>query len=205
MENEDLQLTPRQEVTLKEIKRKAFDSIRLFNPTDEDYQLHVDKTDTHGYWLIPNKTKDIGWGKGQRVVPRYAAELYKTHMVNNLINKEININVEREVGERKEKSGKSLTPLEKQDVVASYWPTNEAEKRTELIKQIWLGVEEVYGYNKIEDKTENEGNFDTRPLDEQLSDALERPAQKMEFDEEDLSSDDLEVKKTKLAKEISNV
>jgi hypothetical protein len=75
---------PSGEAFKRELYRRSLDSIRVYNPTDEDYFV---EWDGHNH-RVPGKNKDTGEGKGMRILPRYIAEKYCREMKNKLINEE---------------------------------------------------------------------------------------------------------------------
>lgn len=73
-----------------EMYKKSQDLWEVYNPTDQDYTIWYDKKmPGKEHWVVPNKNKDIGYGKGLQHVPTYAMDLYREHMGIEILNKQI--------------------------------------------------------------------------------------------------------------------
>lgn len=158
----------RNNALLREMQRTSLDKIRIYNPTDTDFTIMWD-----GFkHVVPNKNKDVGFGKGQRVVERYLALWYLKHMTDHIINEKQQKRLD-ELKEKYEKAGvedylvKANMQLESNKSVRT---DNEAEVKR-IAEIIWLGIEERYG---MDDK---ESDFttkmqDQRPIHEQIAATL---------------------------------
>ena len=190
MEEETSPQNIRQSEAFKrELYRKSMDRIRVYNPTDKD---HVIVWGTEKYkFIVPNKNKDTGWGKGQAVIERYLAEKYARDMKNYLIHKMADDTVKA-----------MADKMEKMGVDSSLWKANETFAQSgkyktdnpELIKQIyseiWLGVEEEYGLNTVEDD-DNSFTSDLRPVEEQILSTMDRKASPRAENEQILTQDNV--------------
>lgn len=175
MEDETAPSNIRKDEALKrELYRKSMDRIRVYNPTDKDYTI-VWGTEKYKF-VVPNKNKDTGWGKGQLVIERYLAEKYARDMKNLLIHKMADDALDA-----------MTKKLEAAGVDNFLWKANESFTQSgkyktdnpELIKQIyeeiWLGVEEEYGLDTVEDD-DSGYRSDLRPVEEQILSTLDRKA-----------------------------
>jgi len=68
-----------------EMYTRTQDIIRVHNPSDEDFIINNDRMVTNESWVIPNKNKDLGKGKGNFDVPRYIAIMYLNRMGTQMI------------------------------------------------------------------------------------------------------------------------
>ena len=73
---------PATEATKREMYRLSQDDCMIYNPTDKDFVIEWEE---HRF-VVPNKNKDLGWGKGKREVKRYLAIWYCKHMKDQIIN-----------------------------------------------------------------------------------------------------------------------
>lgn len=175
MEDETAPSNIRKDEALKrELYRKSMDRIRVYNPTDKDFTI-VWGTEKYKF-VVPNRNKDSGWGKGQAVLERYLAEKYARDMKNLLIHKMAD-----------DALAETTKKLEAAGVDSYLWKANESFAQSgkyktdnpDLIKQIyneiWLGVEEEYGLDTIEDADQGYAS-DLRPVEEQILSTLDRKA-----------------------------
>ena len=65
--------------------KRSEDIWRVYNPTEQDYVIHFDRMRSNQRWVVPNKNKDIGHGKGIQEVPQYAMVLYREAMGTAII------------------------------------------------------------------------------------------------------------------------
>ncbi|RLG44337.1 MAG: hypothetical protein DRN81_04770 [Thermoproteota archaeon] len=154
----------KKDLIQKEMTRRSNDEIKVHNPTNEDYYI------TWGglHWVVPNKNKDTGQGRGNSVLPRYLAAHYVKHHTDKLILKESKAIVEKA---KKEYKG-TRWPEEELRVALR---TSNPELRKKYIKKMWLGVHRRFGLDEIPGYSRGEElkPKDRRPIDEQLIDDLE--------------------------------
>ena len=156
----------RSDLVKRELERRSKDKILIHNPTTEDYILNYD-----GYkHPVPNRNKDIGYGKGNRVVERFLAQNYLRHMTNQLLQKRIDREVDKELARRMEQGHPAPTPYEKNQiingVVGRIGRTNNPKNRAEVMKSLYLGVHEKFGRDAIpSDKAEAEKPTRTSEFD----------------------------------------
>jgi hypothetical protein len=165
------------EAVKREMYRKSQDLIRVYNPTSEDYTLDWDKF-KH---IVPHKDKDMGWGKGQRVMYRYLAEKYVREIKNKLINEMADGSVQKMLEGMAEVSRTEFLadPYMKQKLYDKAPRTDNTELIRKIYKICWLGVEEEFGLIDTPE-VEGDGVVDRRPIEEQILDEMERPAKKIE-------------------------
>ena len=60
----------------KELYDRTQDIIRVHNPTDKDFIVYNDRRFSNERYVIPNKDKDIGFGKGNNDVLRFIAQRF---------------------------------------------------------------------------------------------------------------------------------
>lgn len=168
----------------REMYRSSLDSIRVYNPTDQDFTIIWD-----GFkHTVPSKGKDVGFGKGQRVMPRYLAMKWCRDMKNKIIGE----NSEKKVAEMMASASQDMKikyeadPFEKQKLYSMTPNINDEVEIKRIYDIIWLGVEERYG---IEDSVEGEhdGIQDQRPIEEQILDSMNRPVKKALQEQESVS------------------
>lgn len=148
---------PTETVALKELARRANDSIRVFNPTSEDYNVAwalYDEVNPGGYFLVPHKDKDIGYGKGQNVHPRYIAFKFFKEITGIMLSAEMVLAIERE-NERRLKS--NMSPLDKtfatseelKFIYQNKVNLDRQDKLMELLPKIILGIEREWGMDAL--------------------------------------------------------
>jgi len=185
----------------REMYRTSLDSIRVYNPTNNDFTIVWD-----GFrHTVPNRDKDVGFGKGQKVMPRYLAMKWCRDMKNKLIGEEAEILV-RELIERASEDMKlkyQTDPYEKQKLYDRTPTINDEAGIKRIYDMIWLGVEERYGIE--EEEVKSDGMEDQRPIEEQILDSLNRPVKKPapEVKPEVKSSFPINKAKKKLVEEVS--
>ena len=148
--------------------RKSMDSILVYNPTDKDYFVMWDRMNH----LVPNKSKDIGFGAGQVELPRYIADKYLKEMKDLLINEEVNNRVKEKIEDRAKKGMPELTPYEKNVQVTDYLPkTSDEKKIIEIYGNLFKGVVREFGLYDVPESSTNT-KPDTRTAEEKAMEAL---------------------------------
>jgi hypothetical protein len=168
-------LTPDQVQTLNRIKRRANDNLRVYNPTSEDYVVVWDRAEAGGGFLVPNRDKDIGYGKGQAVHIRYVAEKYAREMADKILGEKMVAAVIAENDRREARGVAKLTKYgEEFNFTANIRPDN-VEMRTKLMNILVVGIESRFGGYTT--PTDNQPKRDPKSMDEQiLSSVGNRPA-----------------------------
>lgn len=177
---------------LREMYRKSMDSIRVYNPTNKDFVVEWD-----GFkHIVPASTKDVGFGKGQRVLARYLAEKYVRDMRTQIINQENEKAVQAMIDDApyELKSKYETDPYERQRLWDRQPRTDDPKKTKEIFKTLWMGVEERYGLDQIGDE-ESPLKIDTRTMEERILAEMDKPIGKIEVKSEPKP-------KAKLAEEV---
>ena len=127
-----------------EIYNRTQDTIRVHNPTDTDFIVHNDRRFSNEVYSIPNKNKDIGFGKGNNDVPRFIARRFVDKLGMELINQKI-----KEDWDKKKKEFR----LEERGVMEERLAlrSNDPKLWDEVTKQLWVGVTKRYQSGVIED------------------------------------------------------
>jgi hypothetical protein len=158
----------------REMYRTSLDSIRVYNPTDTDFTIVWD-----GFkHTVPSKSKDTGFGPGQRVMPRYLAMKWCRDMKNKIMGEESEKKVQEMIASASQdmKIKYEADPLERQKLYGMTPTINDPKEIQRIYDIIWLGVEERYG---IEQESTQAGEVeDQRPVEEQILDSLNRPVKK---------------------------
>lgn len=116
-----------------EIYKKTQDIVRVHNPTQEDFIVYNDRMVTNEQWLIPNKDRDMGKGKGNVDVPRYIALRYLNQMGTKLIGEKSKrewdkIKGQYRADERGQMEGRLAIRL------------NDKKEWEKITPKLWLGV-----------------------------------------------------------------
>jgi hypothetical protein len=191
----------------KELERSSKDRIRVYNPTNEDFDVYND-----GYrWTVPGKNKDSGFGAGQQVFPRYLAVSFVTKICDKIFYDKMDEAVKTE-NERRVKAGLArMTKWEEQmpfEIQFSTITTENKEKRKQIMSMMWLGIEEEYGADMVKEqaaqpKQESDDDFlrklssrkaSTTPKIGSLDDLLTNTPPKTDVVEETRLKVDLESK-----------
>ena len=149
----------KSELLKREMYRKSQDEIKIYNPTSKDFVIQYDMR----YWVVPNNNKDVGYGKGMLVVPRYLANHYFKHMIDALIN--------RDDANSRRRGKKQYTGNNWKDQEEIKWSikTSDENLRKKYLKILWKGVHRRFGLNEVPDEVAKQpARTDTRSLDEQL-------------------------------------
>lgn len=155
---------PSSEAMKREMYRTSLDSIRVYNPTDEDYFVDWDG---HKH-RVPNKNKDTGDGKGMRILPRYLAKNYVREMHIKLVNAENDQKLE----DLKDKMTKAGVTDVTYNANAQF--ERQHDRRTDnpdLMRKnyeiLWLGLEEEFGMDNPE-MPQDKPMPNNTPTDEQV-------------------------------------
>jgi hypothetical protein len=129
-----------------EQRRKMQDQIRVYNPTDKDYTLRWDDGGAVSKFVVPAKDKDMGWGKGMRVMQRYLALKFTRELTTEIINSKFN-EILLEKKEKLEKQGATAVEYNAniQLMGTKYSDTSKADVRQPIEDEIWMGIEEEFG------------------------------------------------------------
>lgn len=165
--------TPRQMKTIREIERRSQDLIRVLNPTQEDFFLLWNRV----RFKVPAITHDEGHGLGQAILPRYLAVNYVKAMVDKILSEAV-VKLTKAENERRVKNGMAeMDKHSQQPAFEGQYKINDPSKRSKVIQKIWLGVEQEYG---IYDESPDIQEQPAYRTDEQMVEALNRPAKRLE-------------------------
>lgn len=126
----------------REEYRKSMDTWLVYNPTDKDYFVIWDRI-PH---LIPNKDKDVGFGRGQAELSKFLAEKYMNEMKDILINLENERKLKEKLEDRSKKGMQELTPYEKNVQLVEFLPRTSDE--TQILEKygiLFKGVVREFG------------------------------------------------------------
>ena len=184
MDAED-QRKKKNEAVRREMERKQNDEILIYNPREEDYQIKYG-----GYvHTVPNRDKNVGYGKGCLVVARYLAKHYIKHIVDLFIIEEN----ERKLAKAKLAYKGAHWPEEEQKIALR---TDNPELRKQYMTGLWKGIYRKFGLDETATPLVGKPE-DKRPLDERLLEELEADMEK----EVELVPRQVKTKKKKKSKE----
>lgn len=156
---------------LREMYRTSLDSIRVYNPTVDDFIVVWD-----GFkHIIPARTRDMGFGLGNRILPRYLAMKYVREMKDKLVNEAADNYVKQLIREAPEdmKAKYESDPFEKQRLYDRAPKTSDEKQIKKYFNVLWIGVEERYGITDVVD--ESDGIQDPRTIEEQILADMNKP------------------------------
>jgi hypothetical protein len=138
-----------QELIKIAMYKESLDTIRVHNPTNEDFIIQWDRSKTNERWMIPSQTKDTGKGHGNADVPRYVAQRYITKIIVKLINDESARLWEKEktkyrLDERPQFEEKLALRTDNQQLWEQWMP------------KVWLGVVTRYGGQDVPEPEEKQ-------------------------------------------------
>lgn len=144
-------------LAMRELARRANDSLRVFNPLQDDYRVAVglyDEVTPGGYFLVPGCNTDIGFGKGQNVHPRFVAFKFFKEISHIILDAEMRLRIQQE-NERRSSTG--MKPLDKTFstseelgfVYENKLQPTQQDKLMNLLPKIILGVEREWGMDTI--------------------------------------------------------
>lgn len=157
--------------------QRSLDTIRVHNLRATDFVFWFDRYGPQAkQYVIPNRQKDIGFGKGNQHLPRYAAELY----TRKIIQKTIIEKSEREWDKEKKNYRKDEWHKEEGKQAIRF---NNKHEWKELFPKIWLGVVERYTNPNVLTQSEVKRNVKTGDIFKDIQ---------KEFDTERMINDDQE-------------
>lgn len=154
----------------RELLRTSKDLFMVYNPTDRDFVVEVSGTQGFNV-VIPNKNKNMGFGNGKREVERWVMELYRKHMVVQLINQ---LGDEKGKAELAELAKSNIRFKDKYEENTAVWNNQKIVPRTdnpELVEQfsemVVLGLTKEFDSEVAEqDMTEYQNKLD--PIDKKI-------------------------------------
>lgn len=170
----------KSETLKRELYRSSLDSIRVYNPTDQDFYVIWDGQ-KH---LVPSKNKSyLNQPKGHRVLLRYLANWYRKHMTDYIINKEQDVKL-MELKTKYQEAGVEDSLLKANlDVERNRGLRTDNEEEVRRIASIiWLGIEEKFGLDDEIQETSQE--IESSNVNDRISKELENKVYKKEVTEE---------------------
>lgn len=151
----------KDEAIKREMSRESQDEIRVANPTKEDIIVRYDGRE----FPVPGQDKDIGYGKGQAVYPRYIAKKYAYEMTIKRIHAANDV----ELAEEKKKAVKDphVHWPEIEETLAKRTDNPEVQKK--YSKGLIVGLERRFGGD---DSFSEDKPRDTRPESDKLFDSI---------------------------------
>ena len=126
-----------------EMVKEALDTVEVINITDEDFIIHNDKMrPTRTKWIIPNKNKDLGKGKGKQHVPAFVGWRYMNLALNKVITQ-----ISQKDWDAKKDEYKDAERSKHEERLAIR--TNNPKLTEEIAKTMWGGIVERYGGDEI--------------------------------------------------------
>lgn len=152
----------RQEAVRREMYRRSMDSIRVANPTPQNYFVEWD-----GF-------KHAVPANGQTTLPRYLAEKYCLEMKNKLINEEGQRVGEKMIADRRKKGLPEFTDksVENREIWDKVPRTNDKKLIEKWYAVLWLGIESEYGLDQEPGNVLAPASSD--PLEDQVLKSLNR-------------------------------
>lgn len=119
-----------------ELERSKNDTIRVHNPTMEEFILEYDRVRTNTSWVFPPANKDqFGVGRGNRDVPKYIAIMFMEKMTDVLVDREA-----KKEWEKKKKNYGTRDNIAKEEERHLMGFRRNEEKKDIYRKQIWIGL-----------------------------------------------------------------
>lgn len=147
----------------RELLRSSMDTIRVANPSDQDYFVDWD-----GFkHKVP--------AKGEASLPRYIAKKYVQEMKDQIINRSADEEIEKIKGNLMKQG--NADPIYNANLQLSRAPDRFSTSNEALIAKIyptlWLGVESKYGLDSV--PAEATQGYDSRPNEDKVLAGLDKP------------------------------
>lgn len=126
------------------LEMASHDKFRIYNPLEDDFFIEWGGVRHE----VPNRNRDMGYGKGQMRVERFLMAWYAKHMTDRIIN----LMNDKKIDEQMQVFTKNnpqaiLTPYEQNQKINDRTEVrlDDLEARKKIINVIILGLEERYG------------------------------------------------------------
>lgn len=139
----------KNDMILAELRRRSRDRCMIFNPTDQQFVFRWDGTP----YQVPPRDKDIGFGKGRRVMDRYLCDNYLKRMIDHLIGMNNLKRVEEENARRAERGMPPMTHHE--DRLKFDLRTDDPTLVRHFYDMCWGGVVEEFAADVIDEAPED--------------------------------------------------
>jgi hypothetical protein len=128
----------------KELYARTQDIIRVHNPTDKDFIVYNDRRFANERYVIPNKDKDIGYGRGNNDVLRFIALRFVDKLGMEMIDKMIKDDWEKK---------KLKFRIEERGIMEERLALRSSDPKLweQVTKQLWIGVVKRYQSDMIEE------------------------------------------------------
>lgn len=147
-----IKYSPEQQQTLRELARRANDTLRIKNLLPNEYYVEWDIYGAGGRFRVPGKDIDMGYGPGQAVYPRYIAFKFFKEISNILLSAEMQQAISEENNRRitngMKPMDKTAETAEELAFAAPFAPNNQ-DKLLELLPKIILGIEHEWGLDAV--------------------------------------------------------
>ncbi len=132
-----------------EMYNKSMDTVRIHNPTNEDYTIFNDKKFSNERWVVPHQGKDVGFGYGNLDVPRYIADRFINKMGTEMIRK-----ISREKWEKDKKKYR----LEERGMMEQQLAIkiNDKQQWDKIVPVMFVGVVKKHQEANYEEEIEQE-------------------------------------------------
>jgi hypothetical protein len=155
--------SPIKEEVIRELERKSNDTIKVFNPSEEEFRFKWD-----GYlWSVPSSNEDRGYGKGMNILPRYLANHYVKHMTDHLINQDS----EKVVAIAKRKYTGNDWPREEERIALR---TNNPKLVEYYARILWVGKVRDFGLDLVKSEEEETNKGSLQPLHIDVLEKIEK-------------------------------
>lgn len=132
-----------------EMYNRTQDIVRVHNPTDKDFVVYNDRHFSNEMYVIPNKDRDLGFGKGNNDVLRFIAQRFVDKLGNEMISEIIKKDWDQKKGKfRLEEQGQ----MEERLALRS----NDPKLWDGITKQLWIGVVKRYQSDMIDEPEQKE-------------------------------------------------
>ena len=162
------------EQNIRELERRAYDRIRVYNPTKEQFTVVYDG---YKHFFEPEK---------ETIVFRHIWDRYKVKMTDHLITTENEARVEKE-NKHRIKSGQKAMDHQERELFDLR--TNNSKLVKKYMSQLYEGVEERNASDEKGEKVVTKPT-DQRPLHEQIAGDIEKDFAPLPIDNKDLGGAD---------------
>lgn len=161
-----------QEALLREMARLSHDMIMVYNPTDKDYRVEWEGL----YHIVPNRNKDMGFGRGKRELERFLARKFAVGMKDQLINAMGEIKGQEMIEKRRAEGKPDFLDkyFENREVWDKVPRTDDPKMMETIFDEIWLGIVRPYGIDEVDDEEKADGRIDPRSVEERLLEKMNR-------------------------------
>lgn len=150
-----IRLKPNQKLALKELARRKNDTLRVYNPLPKDYYVGwglYDQVEPGGWFKIPGKIVDVGFGVGMSNQPRYIATKFFKEAALLILQSEQRQAIKKENDRRITNGFAKLKRQVDEDEESNFLMSEgliiNQEKYLQLLPKIILGVVHEWGLDQ---------------------------------------------------------